>query len=148
MRDTVGHSELAAFAGAASSCAFSMMENAAYIEGELPNVKVSEALRAEVLEVCSRLIGTKHDVQSEIGELLDLTESPDSAVVQVRVARIERRLADDLPTLNGVVQSLERAAATDGGSAYILVAESAVNILDSCTETTAAADRYRDVVRR
>jgi hypothetical protein len=136
-------SGLIGFTSAAYACAFEMMQNAAYIREHLPDVDLSAPLRESVLDVCSSLIGTKHDVLTELHDLHELGAAWDSAVVQDRVARIEKWLAADLPALHAVVMALEPT----GSLAYLLVAESATNILNRFNAVCAAAGGYRDAIR-
>jgi hypothetical protein len=136
-------SGLSGFTSAARACAFEMMQNAAYIQEHLPDVDVSAPLRESILDVCSSLIGTKHDVFTELHDLRELGAPWDSAVVQDRVARIEEWLAEDLPALHAVVKALEPTKSL----AYLLVAESAANILNSFNAVSAAAGGYRDAIR-
>lgn len=55
----------------ARQCAMEMLANASYIEGELPNVELPDNLRAMTAQLCTTLVGTKHDVISELAELDD-----------------------------------------------------------------------------
>ncbi len=144
----MAHPPLEAFLSAASACAHSMLESATYIEDELPKLALPEPFQGRISAVCSVLVGTKHDIVTEVGELYELMglgEPPESSTVQRRVERIVRWLGDDMPKLHAVVKGLEEAVATQGviGSAYILVAESAVNVYRSFAEVSDAAARYR-----
>jgi hypothetical protein len=49
----------------AHRCAMAMLDNASYIERELPNVRMDAANHASAIELCSSLIGTKHDIKLE-----------------------------------------------------------------------------------
>lgn len=129
---------------AAASCAHELFANASYVSDELPSLGL-EPLNAEAIaEVCSSLIGTKHDVISELHELDELSATPDAEAVQRRVERIHRWLGEELPKLHELVTSLELASKSrpEIGSAYILVAESAVNVLRSFGKVTNEADAY------
>ena len=92
------------------------------------------------------MIGTKHDIVTELGELRDLDEADASADVESRVERILRWLGEELPKLDAVVTSLEAAKAADGaaGTAYVLVAESAVNVIRKFVVVSDAEAAYRD----
>src|SRR5438067_1559582 len=61
--------EIRAAMGKARTCAMVMLESATYIERELPNVQLDEALLSQAQQVCSDLIGTKHDIISDLFEL-------------------------------------------------------------------------------
>lgn len=136
------------FISAASSCAHEMLASAAYIESELLSLVIPDAHRSAIKQVCSDLAGTKHDVVSDLGELHELTVPAGSTVVQNRVERIRNWLADELPKLHAVVKSLESASAFDNKVelAYMLVAESSVNVLRSFENVTQAARKYREAV--
>ena len=136
-------SALSQFMSAAATCTYSMLKSADYIQGELPQLKVSEAMGEQIMDVCEHLVGTKHDVQTEISDLGELDAAVDSEVVQGRVRRIEAWLSEEIPRLHAVVTALEPT----GSVAYILVAESVVNIMNSFREVRDAGDRYRAALR-
>ncbi len=127
----------------ARNCALCMLENATYIKSELANVRMNDALRAQTEQVCTALVGTKHDIISELFELDELLGSQASAsVIGSRVNRIVQWFRDDITMMHQLVMSLESASKEDPscGSAYVLVAESATNILNAFNRTRAAAD--------
>jgi hypothetical protein len=131
------------FMASAGACAHSMLENATYIEKELGSLDIPEPIRVAILEVCSSLNGTKHDVVHELGELSDLLGSSTSEVIPDRVRRIMAWLSEDVSKLHALVKSLEALTSEDKrmGIAYLLVAESATNILHRFTEAGDAADK-------
>ena len=135
---------LTEFLGKAYACAMQMLENAAYIEKELPNIEIGEESRRQILDICSALVGTKHDVVSELGELADLDLSPGANAIQNRVKRIMGWSAEELPKLHGLVQALQAGSDQDRGTglAFLLVAESATNILKAFSAMSDAAERY------
>ena len=53
-------------------CAMAMLDSGTYIQRELPNVRMDDAVRASAAELCSQLIGTKHDIIHELSDLDDL----------------------------------------------------------------------------
>lgn len=120
-----------------------MLESGTYIQRELPKVRIDEAIRATVLELCSRLIGTKHDVVHELSELDDLlsNDATDETVTR-KTSLIIHWLWEDIGQMHEIVTQLEAVAHEDPacGSAYILVAESAVNILHPFNRAKTAAD--------
>ena len=74
-------------------CALTMLENASYIQRELPNVEMREALRSQTAKVCESMVGTKHDVISELFEIDEVLKSKtDWAVVSSRIDRLIRWL--------------------------------------------------------
>lgn len=131
----------------ARACAMALLDSGIYIQSELSNVRIEEALRATTLELCSQLIGTKHDIVHELSELDELLShgASDEAVAQ-EVALIIRWLWDDISQMHELVIKLAAAAHRDPAcsSAYILVAESAVNILNPFNRAKAAADSVTD----
>ena len=79
---------------AARDCAMIMMETANYIHAELPKIQIGEALQSQAKKVCSALIGTRHDVISELFELEDLLEQAGASASEIasRLNRIIRWL--------------------------------------------------------
>jgi hypothetical protein len=120
-----------------------MLDNASYIQSELPGVPMSHALRERTEKMCDSLIGTKHDVITEYFELAELTESdaPTSATRRY-VERIVRWLEEEVIRMDALVTDLNDAREKDPGHrlAFVLVAESAVNIIDAFNRTKVAAD--------
>ena len=127
----------------AHRCAMAMLDSGTYIERELPNVSMDDTVRAAASELCSQLIGSKHDIIHELSELDDLlTEGATDERIASAVALIIRWLWDDIHQIHELVTTLQAAAENDPacGSAYILVAESAVNILNPFNRAKEAAD--------
>jgi hypothetical protein len=126
-----------------------MLDNAAYVEKELGSVRVPSPDDARAIaEVCSSLLGTGHDVTSELFGLDELDLPAADPVVQRRVERIQRSLGDDLPRLDAVVRGLAAAAKGDRAYAlvFVLVSESAANILRAHARVSEAFTAYRDAV--
>lgn len=69
-RDGMVLTVLDVFTLCARECAVQMMQNAIYVQKELPNVQMSGALRRQAGETCDQLIGTKHDPQAMIARIL------------------------------------------------------------------------------
>jgi hypothetical protein len=128
---------------AAHRCAMVMLENATYIQGELPNVHLDGSLRARVNEACDSLIGTKHDIVSEVSELDELLagDAASPATIATRVERIVRWLREDVTRMHELALALEVAKEGDPActGAYVLVVESAANILQAFNQVAAAA---------
>jgi hypothetical protein len=135
------------FVEAAKSCAAVMLDNASFIRKELENVRMSKAYQAEAETICSSLIGAKHDVVTEVSELDDLVASnaENSAILGVS-ERIVRRFWEDINSLHKLVVSLQAESEKDHDSvsAYLLVSESAVNILNAFSQTLAANEALRN----
>ena len=128
---------LEAFITAASACSMSLMSNAGYILKELPNVELPTEIQAQVESICSDLIGTKHDVVHELGELQECSNLDD------RVRRIMSWFSEDVIKVREMVENLDALAKSDRryGSAYLLVAESGANILKSFVPAGQSAGR-------
>ena len=143
MRNAVVRTMLDPFVMSARECAMQMLQNGTYMQKELSNVAMSEELRRQAEEVCGQLIGTKHDVMTELFDLKDLvgTDAPDEKVAE-RVMRIVQWALDDLRQLHAVVTALEEESRQDAGVtlASILVMESAGNILQAFGQMKSAAE--------
>jgi len=127
----------------ARKCAAAMLESGTYIERELPNVRMDEPVRVATVELCSRLVGTKHDIIHELFELDELLASGASDErIKSAIARIIDWLGDDIRQMHELVTALDAAAKNDPTrvSAYLLVAGSAVNILNPFNRAAEAAD--------
>jgi len=68
----------------ACECAVQMMQNAIYVQKELPNVQMSDALRRQAGEICDQLIGTKHDLITELFDLDELLPTDASDAIRKR----------------------------------------------------------------
>ena len=131
-RDAETIRKIREFQGHTRECAVQMLYNALYIQKELPKVVMSDELRQRTAGLCSTLIGTKHDLITEIFELDERMESDASdAEVLRRIDRVVRWAEEDALEMHGVVMALDAEEQTDltKAGAYLLVAESAVNIL-------------------
>jgi hypothetical protein len=120
-----------------------MLESGTYIGRELPNVRMDEPVRMATVELCSRLVGTKHDIIHELFELDELLASGASDErIKSAIARIIDWLGDDIRQMHELVTALDAAAKNDPTrvSAYLLVAGSAVNILNPFNRAAEAAD--------
>ena len=76
---TMNESAVHAVMTEARNCALVMLESTTYIQSELANVRMNDALRAQTEQVCTALAGTKHDIISELFELDELLGSEASA---------------------------------------------------------------------
>ena len=131
---------------AARECAVQMFQNAMFIQGELPNVEMPDELRARTEQVCTELIGTKHDVISELFELDELLGTQDSeADIGSRVNRIVTWMGLDMVQMHEVVSALHSASREDPdyAVAFALVAESAANIVNAFNATAEAAGKIQ-----
>ena len=135
---------LGPFVLATRECALQMLSNATYVLGELSNVKLSDGLRERTRDVCTALIGTKHDLITELFDLDDLvaTEASDAQVGE-RVERIVRWASEDVRKLHEVATALDKASSLDdlqSVRASLLVMESAGNVLRAYQPMRTAAD--------
>lgn len=132
------------FRSATHHCATQLTDNATYIERELPALHLPPELRTAVLDVCSDLHSTQHDLQSELDDWLD-APSTSPLTDADRIDRLIRWLEPDLHKLNALVERLHQASEADPrcGLACLLVTESATHILRSATAMSAAAEQHR-----
>jgi hypothetical protein len=122
------------FLKAARHCAMQMMENATYIEAQLPMVELPDGIGAKIQTLCASLIGTKHDVMTECFELKEKAGTASIASgLEPRVGRIMRWMAAPIEEMHQVVGELQAASDTDPRwtLGFLLVAESATNILNA-----------------
>ena len=130
----------------ARSCALVMLESASHIQSELANVRMNDALRTQTEQVCTALIGTKHDIITEVDELDELLGSEASASdIRSKANLLVEWLRDDITKIHQLVMALESASKQDPAciDAYVLVTESTTNILNAIARTRAAADTLR-----
>ncbi len=123
--------EIPQFVEAARNCAMQMMSNATYIQRELPSLEVPVDLRAQLEAVCDSLIGTKHDVISELFELSELVETGASVEkLSQRRERIVTWLGEPIQQMHETIQHLsDRSGAGElNFSVFLLLVESATNI--------------------
>ena len=125
------------FSSAAHACAMSLMNNADYIQKELPTVDLPTDIRASVESLCADWIGTKHDVIRELDELRE------SSNIEDQIRRIMSWLGEDMVKLQEQVRRLEALATAEDRYrlAYLLVGESGGNVLRSFVAAGESADR-------
>ena len=141
---TMAPHDVRAFMTAAHRCAMAELDNGLYIQRELPNVRMAEPLRAAAVELCSRLIGTKHDIVHELFEMEDLIEGKAATgQLSARMEFIDGRIWDDILAMHQLVQALQAASRDDPASslACLLVTESAMNIIDAFKPVSQLAGR-------
>jgi hypothetical protein len=140
----IEHHQIRAFQAGARNCAMCMLENATFIEQELAKMQIAPRLRSMVEEICSDLIGTKHDIITELFELDDLLETNASAQrVEQKIDAVVALIRDDVRHMHPVVMALmdePRRGDDDVALASLLVAESATNILQAFMEAQSAAN--------
>jgi hypothetical protein len=149
---TVSIPALGPFLSAASRCAAEMLYNALYMQRELSRLVLDEADSQAIRDLCVSLVGTKHEIVTEVTELEALAgrAAPDLESVIARVGRIEAGLADEIRKMHPVVQRLEALATSNprAGAPCLLVAESAVNIMNAFGLLDDAATTWREALKR
>lgn len=122
-------------------CAMTMMEAAAYIQRELPNVQISDDQRMRVIKVCAKLIETKHDVIGEIFELNREADSSETEMIAITVHTILQWLGEGLHEIRTLADDLQIAANEEPAAmpAFFLVAETFINISTLFDRAHAAA---------
>lgn len=84
--------------------------------------------------MCDSLIGTKHDIITELFELEELV-SADATDEQIddKMARISKWLCEPITAMHNLASELQRLATADirYGLAFLLILESATNIINS-----------------
>lgn len=127
----------------AHNFAMVILESATFIQSELANVRMNDALRAQTEQVCTELVGTKHDIISELFEVEELLGSGAAASVIVsRMNRIVHWFQDDITRMHQLVTALQSASQQEPAfaSASVLITESATNILNAFNRFRATAD--------
>lgn len=141
---------LGPFVMATRECALQMLSNAQYVLGELPNVTMSDELRTRTQDVCGALVGTKHDLITELFDLDDLvaTDASDEQVGE-RVERIVRWAYEDIAKLVDVVAALDEESRRNPevALAHMLVMGSAGNTLQAYQPMHSAAEAVLRAVR-
>jgi len=128
-------------------CAMVMFESAMYIEKELPNVVMEDALKEQTKDICSTLVGTKHDVISDLFEIDELVASnAEDGVINSRLDRLMDWMREDFSKIHGLVQKLDAASKIDQavGLAFLLVMESATNILNAFNQACDSIDAFKN----
>ena len=135
--------ELIRFAGQTHACAMQMMENAAYIQTELPGLEMPDSLRDQIAKLCNDLVGSKHDLISEAIELEDaMAEGANSESLTTYVQRIQRWIAGDIASIHECVGAINEEVQTGTVSPIVamLIMESAANIFNSTPPWPATGD--------
>jgi hypothetical protein len=112
--------------------AIQMMQNAAYIQKELPTLEMPDDLRTNIGKLCDELIGTKHDLMHEIFEASEWLES-DPDRFELWRELIRPWILDVIMSINECVEAVQEAAENGSTSPLVslLVMESAANILNT-----------------
>jgi hypothetical protein len=135
---------LGPFMEAVWQCAMQMMNNAEYVRRELPALKLTDELHTLISSLCDEWTSTKFDVFTEMYDLRDgiTTNAFNAPEILVRCVRVETRLNEPIGKADGVIKRLETAKegneCADAGLAWMLVAESATNVLNANAEVSAS----------
>lgn len=140
--------EIHQFISGAHACAMQMMGNAAYIQKELPSLRMPESLRAHISTVCDELIGTKHDLISEAVELgEELASDPSAPRILNRIKAMHGWIQEAVASLDECVKAVNEAVSAGAApfSVAMLIMESATNILNSTPASPDIADPAAEV---
>jgi hypothetical protein len=121
--------------------AIQMMQNAAYIQKELPSLEMPDDLRTSIGKLCDELIGTKHDLMHEIFEASEWLESdPDRFKLWRELIR--SWILEVIMTINECVKAVQEAVKNGSASPLVslLVMESAANILNTAPAFPAVSE--------
>lgn len=145
-RTTEASETIRKFQGHAEICAHQMRLNALYIQRELPNVHMSDELLRRTVERCTGFIGTQEKILSELVDFEERVKSGAcDAEVLTRTDRIVQWAGEDALKMHETVMALDaesQKGVMDGG-AYLLVSESAVNIVTPLTQMRRLAAELR-----
>jgi hypothetical protein len=135
--------QLLTFSQAARECAMQMMSNAAYIQRELPKLELPEPINTKIQAMCDSLIGTKHDVMTELFDLADETQT-DAFQVPEKVQRTVQWLSEPIGEMHQLVTDLQASLQANSHlfAPFLLVTESATNILNAFNVASLAADAF------
>jgi hypothetical protein len=126
--------ELIKFTSETHACAMQMMANSCYIQKELPGLEMPDPLRDQIATLCSDLIGSKHDLISEVFELEEImaTDANLDRIIR-RVNMIFGWIQNDVSSIHQCVEAVNEAV--NGGTVdpmvAILIMEAAANILNT-----------------
>lgn len=120
-----------------------LFDSGSFIEQELGNVQMSDQLQALTKELCAQMIDTAFEVLHELWDLDDLFASGASQErITSAATLILRLLLEDIRRSDDLVCKLQAAAEDDlnCASAFILVAECGVNLLNPFIRAKSAAE--------
>lgn len=144
--------ELGEFCSVAESCALQMLGNADFIMTELASLKIAEHYKKEIHEVLASLADTKYDVCDNLFEFNDTSQPASSAIMQGRVLKVYGMLHMEISKLEELVSSLESANKSKEDiniqGAYVLVTESAINIINSISDVYEAVQKYQTSIAK
>jgi hypothetical protein len=124
-------------------CTPIILANASYILAELQNEQLPEPLRQYITGQCDALFSTRHDIMTELAEIEDQRGTGvKPGVLLARLKRAITWLEEDLSALHLDITELQEFSTRNPAAApaYILVAESATNILNAFHRAKTAVD--------
>jgi len=136
-----------------------MQSNVSYMRREQAGIAISDAVRTSLKKVLDEFDGLLFDLRTEARNLEDKLgmhpgEPPNDPDIRNPDPRVTLGFLREWPTepflmLDTMVRELERLAAGDraAGSAYLLVAESAVNMLNAHEDVLEAVDRIEALLQ-
>ncbi len=137
-------SNLEQFLSEARVCAVAMMDTAKYVQDELHNVSIEEPTLSKLLALLPEIAGTGRTVYETVA-LLHALQLPAGKNIDQRglIQQVIERTSSILLSLNEIVGKLSEASQQDPSRspAFILLAESAVNIFTPFHRASAAANR-------
>jgi len=131
---------------AAERCAREMLANAGYIRKELPGVTMSAGIRERVASVCGDLVEAGNGLASDIAKIAPGIGTPGGG--DRAAERLRNRVEEIMPLLTRLhetVVALDKASRKDvnAGFGYVLVSESATNVLKAYVEMRDSLDRLQ-----
>lgn len=123
----------------AQNCALSMSDNAAYVLKELPRVGLDHFTHEYAVACCLEFVDTQQKIRDDLISYLE--RERDYSVSEERLRetsqRIFGRIREATRKMHLLVKDLEERSGrnpVEYGLAYLLVAESATNVLNSFNE--------------
>ena len=119
-------------------CAHMMMDSSSYVSKELPLLDIPDSFRAQINGLCDNWMGTKHDLISELFDAQEDMAAANTDALAARCGRMVGWIESHVMEAHEIIQNLDAAtkgnSAGDLGGAWLLVTESAFNVLNSYNE--------------
>jgi len=137
-----------------------MAGNIDYIRNELPTLIIPQAEKLRIGQICEEFEGAVYDVRKEIRNLEDKLgmhpgeaphdpdiKNPDPAVT---MGFIDRWLRSEIEAMHQTVLHLDQLSKDDRalGGAYLLVSESAANILNAYSNLQESLGKFGALLER
>lgn len=113
-------------------CAMQMLQNAAFIQKELPSLAMPDGLREEIAKLFDDLISTKHDLIGQISECYELlAEDSDAPRIGKMINQMHQWMSRSVESIQECVAAIQQSIAQGTAAPVLgmLVMESAVNII-------------------